>query len=113
MKIKKLQHPGVGALYLAAFSALPLSAQPAVANKEVEKLSIVDPGPKDTDRASRQLVKNYLTVTSAESQHLRVQNAVAEGTNKASTLLRNFKLTETSDGKRPLTQIGSTTGLYE
>jgi len=69
---------------------------------EAEKTP-TDPRPEKSDAASLRLVDNYLTVTGGRSAHRALLNVVAEGTIKESTLLRNFKLIETADGKRHLT----------
>lgn len=108
MEIKNSLYPRGSAplaLLLACFIALPLSAQTPTQPTEEEEAPIVDPRPKESDKASRQLVKNFLTVTGGESSHLAIQNVVAEGTIKESSLIRNFKLFETNDGKRHLTYV--------
>lgn len=103
MKIKhSFELQGI-AIFLACFLTLPLSAQTPAELTEEEELPVVDPRPKETDRASQQLIQNYLTVTGGESKHRALKNVVAEGTVKVSTLQKKFKLIETNDGKRHLT----------
>ncbi|HBR95044.1 MAG TPA: hypothetical protein DEA90_12865 [Opitutae bacterium] len=62
-----------------------------------------DTRPAQTDSASAQLIKNYLTVTGALKAQPPLLNVVAQGRIKESTLERQFHLIETSDGKRRLT----------
>lgn len=62
-----------------------------------------DSRPEKSDASSLRLVNNYLTATGGRSAHRALQNVVAVGTIKESTLQRNFTLIETADGKRHLT----------
>lgn len=68
----------------------------------VEVEAMASPRPKESDEASLQLVKNYLTVTGGKAAHDQLQNVVATGTIKEASLLRNFQLVESRDGKRHL-----------
>ncbi|WPJ95765.1 hypothetical protein SH580_20300 [Coraliomargarita algicola] len=66
-------------------------------------LAATEARPLQSDRASEQLIQNYLTVTGLQKAQSPLLNLVARGTIKESTLLRNFILIETADGKRHLT----------
>lgn len=90
-------------LLWVCLTTMPLAAQTPTEAEGGEAAAVIDPRPKESDQASQQLIKNYLTVTGGEPAHLNLSNIVAEGTIKESTLLRNFKLVETRDGKRHLT----------
>lgn len=68
-----------------------------------ELAEAVDRRPEQSDAASLRLIGNYLAVTGGQLAHRAQRNVVAEGLIKESTLLRNFKLIETNDGKRHLT----------
>jgi hypothetical protein len=59
--------------------------------------------PTQSDSTSQRLIANYLTITGGQQAHRKLLNVVAEGTIKESTLIRNFRLVETNDGKRHLT----------
>lgn len=105
MKIKYslyLRESARVALLLACLIAISLSAQTPAEPTEEEALA-VDPRPKESDKTNFQLIKNYLAATGGESSHRAIQNVVAEGTIRESSLIRNFKLIETNDGKRHLT----------
>ncbi|MGZ0709369.1 hypothetical protein ACWPKO_13645 [Coraliomargarita sp. W4R53] len=78
----------------------------SVAQSETTSAETQEPSdlrPTQSDTASLQLIKNYLTVTGGQEAHQAVSNVLAEGTIKESTLQRNFSLIETADGKRHLT----------
>lgn len=79
------------AIFLAYFLALPLCAQTPVEPIVEEELPVFDPRPKETDKASQQLIQNYLTVTEIESKRRALKNVVAEGTIKVSTLQKKLK----------------------
>lgn len=59
--------------------------------------------PDATDKSSERLINNYLTASGGIQAHRKIQNIVARGTIKESTLQRNFELIETADGRRHLT----------
>ena len=81
----------------------PEEALPEEPGRQFAEIELAaPPRPKESDEASLQLVKNYLTVTGGKAAHDQLQNVVARGTIKESTLLRNFQLIETQDGKRHL-----------
>lgn len=88
-----------------AFAIVALYFSPLVAfpQAEQEVNQAANPRPEHTDAASTQIIKNYLTVTGSEQAHLALYNVVAKGKIKESTLIRNFTLVETLDGKRHLT----------
>jgi len=91
------------AIHLLWLSICPLLSNAQNEASAVEDIEPVDPRPAQSDVASMQLIKNYLTVTGGRQAHLALRNAVAAGTIKESTLVRNFRLIETIDGKRHLT----------
>ncbi len=90
-------------LALVSIGAFLSMALPATAQSEAEAEPVADPRPKESDEASARLIDNYLTVTGGKTAHHGIDNLIAEGTIKESTLLRNFKLVETNDGRRHLT----------
>lgn len=102
MKTKKsCFRPSV--LVLCWIAICPLLSYPQETSPAGAENAPTDPRPEKSDAASLRLVDNYLAVTGGRSAHSALRNVVAEGTIKESTLLRNFKLIETADGKRHLT----------
>ncbi len=59
--------------------------------------------PESTDSASRQLIKNFLTVTGGKQLHIDLKNVVAAGVIEEAGRTKRFKLVETQDGKRKIT----------
>lgn len=59
--------------------------------------------PKATDKASAQLIRNYLTVTGGATAHKRVKNVVAKGRLNEAGNVKRFELIELKDGRRHLT----------
>lgn len=68
----------------------------------VEVGAKASPRPEASDDASLQLVKNYLTVTGGKAAHEQLHNVVATGSIQEASLLRNFHLIESRDGRRHL-----------
>ncbi len=104
MKTKKsrFRHVAIILCWLVTCPSLLLAQNTATPETEAETAP-TDPRPEKSDAASLQLINNYLTVTGGSKAHSALQNVVAEGTIKESTLLRRFTLIETNDGKRHLT----------
>ncbi|MDP4611653.1 MAG: hypothetical protein NWT02_10725 [Opitutales bacterium] len=63
----------------------------------------VNPRPKETDKASRQLIQNFLAVTGGKQAHINLRNIVAKGTIEEAGKTKKFELIKTQDGKRKLT----------
>lgn len=59
--------------------------------------------PEKTDKASDQLIDNFLTVSGGKQAHVNLLNVVATGTIEEAGRIRQFKLIETQDGKRKIT----------
>lgn len=89
----------LGYLLLACFSVATLSAQEAAPEPDAE----VKARPESSDAASRQLVRNYLTVTGGKDDHEALQNVVARGSLTEAGRVKNFELIELQDGRRHLT----------
>jgi len=88
---------------LLSLICLPLLAVAQSNSTSAEAANPKELPPTQSDNASVQLIKNYLTVTGGQEVHQGLSNVVAEGTIKESTLQRHFNLIETADGKRHLT----------
>jgi len=86
-------------LLLVCFSVATLNAQEAPPAPE----AAVKSRPEKTDAASRQLIRNYLTVTGGEEAHEKLQNVVARGSLTEAGKIKNFELIELQDGRRHLT----------
>jgi hypothetical protein len=59
--------------------------------------------PAETDKTSRQLIKNHLTVAGGKQAYIDLKNLVATGTIVEAGKLKSFHLIETQDGRRQLT----------
>ena len=59
--------------------------------------------PKVTDKASKQLIKNYLAVSGGKQAYIDLQNVTATGTIVEAGKLKSFELIEMQDGRRQLT----------
>ncbi|HAV13162.1 MAG TPA: hypothetical protein DCX06_06700 [Opitutae bacterium] len=91
-------------LFAAALSPLLLNAQQAPsAVPEEGEAAPKSTRPKQTDKASNQLINNYLAVTGSKQAHSNLRNVVATGTIEEAGRIRKFKLVETQDGKRKVT----------
>lgn len=96
------RHIACIAFLLLGFASPLLNAQTATgAANDIPAESIQRP--KTTDKASEQLIQNYLTVTGGKPAHIALRNIVATGTIKEAGKLKSFRLIETQDGKRHLT----------
>lgn len=88
----------IGCLLLAFVSATTLHGQEAAPDPE----AAVKARPEKTDAASRQLIRNYLTVTGGAEAHEKLQNVVARGTMTEAGRIKQFELIEMQDGRRHL-----------
>lgn len=59
--------------------------------------------PDGSDKASGQLIQNFLTVTGGKASHQKIKNIVAEGTITEAGFIREFTAIETADGRRKIT----------
>lgn len=59
--------------------------------------------PSASDKASGQLIQNFLTVTGGKDSHQKIQNIVAEGSITEAGFIREFTAIETADGRRKIT----------
>jgi len=95
---KKL--PGFCCALMICLSLVPIQAQENGGSAEAVAPS---PRPEATDAASRQLIRNYLTVTGGTGAHDGLRNVVASGTLTEAGKSKNFELVERQDGRRHLT----------
>lgn len=59
--------------------------------------------PKQTDKASRQLIKNFLAVSGGKQAYIDLVNVTATGTIVEAGKVKSFLLIEAQDGRRQLT----------
>ena len=91
-------------LFVAGLSAGSLPAQEAVPGPDAtpDPEAAAQVRPEKTDPASRQLIRNYLTVSGGAEDHEKLRNVVARGRLTEAGRVKQFELIELRDGRRHL-----------